>query len=48
MLPFLWNTVHTTKYEIVGASDMPILLRTLTRLGTQIKHGNVSTGVSTN
>jgi hypothetical protein len=25
MLPFLWNTVHTSKYEIIGAVDQPVL-----------------------
>jgi hypothetical protein len=37
-LPFLWNTVHTQRYEIIGAADQPILLKALTQFGTQIKH----------
>eukprot|EP01052_Picozoa_sp_SAG31_P017156 SAG31_NODE_1161_length_9593_cov_3.825629_7_plen_609_part_00 len=37
MLPFLWNTVHTSKYEIIGAAQQPLLLQALTRLGSSIK-----------
>jgi hypothetical protein len=37
MLPFLWNTVHTSKYEIIGAAQQPILLQKLTEIGTWIK-----------
>ena len=38
MLPFLWNTVATSKYVIIGASEQPVLLKALTEMGTQIKH----------
>lgn len=34
--------MHTSKYEIVGAADQPILLAELTQFGTQIKHRNLS------
>ena len=40
MLPFLWNTVHTSKYEIIGAAQQPILLQKLTEIGTWVKHIN--------
>ena len=39
MLPFLWDTVHTSKYEIMGAADMPILLERLRGIGRKIKAG---------
>ena len=38
MLPFLWNTVAISKYEIIGASEQPVLLNALMEMGTQIKH----------
>ena len=41
MLPFLWNTVHTSKYAIIGATDQHVLLETLTELGTKIKRREV-------
>ena len=47
MLPFLWNTVRTSKYEIIGAAQQPIVLETLKKLGTKIKLGDVSSSSST-
>ena len=42
MLPFLWNTVGTAKYEIIGAAQQPVLLETLKDIGTSIKHGRTA------
>jgi hypothetical protein len=28
----------TAKYEIIGASDQPVLLETLSQIGVEIKH----------
>ena len=41
MLPFLWNTVRTSKYEIIGAVDQHVLLEKLTELGSKIKYREV-------